>query len=167
MYGRRHDHALPLSSVVHQIYTLAQAAGWDLGDDCVALNAYLVGRGDVHSLRQPVKDHRGKSVIDERTIADLMVGIHSAAAIEALRFAQLLGLDLPTVAEFVKDAAGFSVMFSKIFAQLENDADVTLKSTDGFDLTRHDLVRFLSPSCTFESSIFFQECLHINKGRGC
>lgn len=141
---------IPLSSLVHQIFVQASGRG-DTTDDCRTMDLYLFGKGNLEDLEGA--NHLLSTMpgrVDERAIINLLVGIHTVVTIEVLRFARCLGLDIPTLSAVVKDAAGSSVMFSKISTQLGNreNINIFLQSIEGHErilenLVGHPMVSFV------------------------
>lgn len=138
--GRRNEVSLPLASLAHQFFVQTCSARWGTADDCNAMNLYLIGRGKLQNLTDCSKPSASSAWIDEASITNLLIGIHAAAAVEVLRFAKRLGLDRAVVREVVKDAAGSSVMFGKVCAQVQGKPGVSLKSIDNFESISQNLV---------------------------
>ena len=94
--------------MAEQLFKFAASARWDLGDDTSLMNLYL-----------PQKLHQGgKEPISVEDIQTLLFGIHTAASVEAMSFARDLGVDWPSLASVVKNAAGAN----KAFEMLLKDA---------------------------------------------
>lgn len=90
--------------MAEQLFTFAALARWDLGDDTSLINLYLP---------QPLHQ-AGKGRISTEDIQKLLLGIHTAASIEAMSFAKALGADIPSLGSVVKDAAGASKAFEML-----------------------------------------------------
>lgn len=87
--------------MAEQLFKFAASAKWDLRDDTSLVNLYLP-----HDLSLCQK-----ASISIEDIQTLLLGIHTAASIEAVNFARDLEADWPSLASVVKDAAGASKAF--------------------------------------------------------
>ena len=83
---------LPLASLANQLFVQICSAGWGTTDDCIAVNTYLIGRGQLRDLRGHAKRIYLTPRLSEATITNLLIGVHTAAAVEVLRFAKRLGI---------------------------------------------------------------------------
>lgn len=81
--------------------------------------------------------------LDEAAITNLLVGIHAAAAFETLNFARRLGLDTGIVSDVVKNSAGSSVMFDKLYTQAQDKKEMSLKCLGNYKTILEDLVSSL------------------------
>jgi 3-hydroxyisobutyrate dehydrogenase-like beta-hydroxyacid dehydrogenase len=134
--------SLPLASLAYQMFVQTSSAGWGSTDDCTTINAYLIGRAKLEDLRQRYKRTDSRPSLDDITITSLLIGIHTAAAVEALKFAKRLGIDPAVVRTAVKGAAGYSVIFDKVCAQFQLQAEVSLDQIKNFDVVLEGLVSF-------------------------
>ena len=87
--------------------------------------------------------------LDNHVITNLLKGIHTAVAVEALRLAEELEVDAKILREIVRDAAGYSVMFEKVAEQLEGKSSISLKDLDFNESVSAGLV---SPGRTLHGS---------------
>lgn len=133
-----------------QIFSSVVHAGYGTEDDCATLRQYLPGRQDasVGLRNQDGSETRPTLVsalaITTSTVRDILRGIHLAAAAEAISFARELDLDLRVFHDFVKDAAGASVMFENYSSQyLRTISSTTSKLIDGNEDILSKLVRNL------------------------
>ena len=145
MSGRRHQIPLHLASLAQQILSQTAFAYADEDDDCNAVNLYLLGRGGLKDLQGGAKSVPHGSRVEESTITHLLSGIHAAASIEVLRFAERLGIDGKTLNEVFQNAAGSSFMFDKISAQISDSSPTSISGMDSFKTIQKNLV-----------SLFFQ-----------
>lgn len=137
-YGQARRFPLLLSSTAAQIFSSVINAGYGSEDDCTTLRLYLPGRLDAvveHRIqvRSEYPPTLGSALaITTSTVKDILRGIHLAAAAEAMSFARELDLDLRVFRDFVKDAAGASVMFQNYSSQtLQTISSTTSKLIDG------------------------------------
>ena len=146
-FARRNQIALPLASLVYQHFIQTVSAGYAATDDCNTLHMYLFGKVSIGSLSSRVS-HSTKTQpkLKAATIVDLLIGIHAAVAMEVLRFARWLEIDITILESVVNDAAGSSKMFGKISPQFQMDSEVTLKGIDESGSIRSKLVSLLQPS---------------------
>lgn len=141
-YARQNGVSLPLASLTHQVFVQATSSGCNTDDDCSVLRTYLRSTANVDNLgKRPTSDLERRSDLSQDSISKLLIGIHAAAAIEVLKFAEALGLDLSILSEVVKDAAGSSEMFSKLCTSLSPaEAEMSLGSMGGFETIAQDMV---------------------------
>jgi 3-hydroxyisobutyrate dehydrogenase-like beta-hydroxyacid dehydrogenase len=138
--AQKYKVSLPMASLANQLFVQTSSAGWGTTDDCNAVNTYLIGRGQLQDLRGHVKQTSLTPRLSEATITNLLIGIHTAVAVEVLRFAKRLGIEPAVVRTVVKDAAGSSVVFDKVCAQLETKPQLSLRSLEDFDTISQNLV---------------------------
>ena len=106
-YSRAHTLCLPMSLIAEQLFKFAASARWDLGDDTSLIKLYSPNESCLAR----------KESISVEEIQTLLLGIHTAASIEAMSFARHLKADLSSLATIVEGAAGAS----KAFAMLQKD----------------------------------------------
>lgn len=148
---RRNKVHITLASLAYQLFIQASSAGWD-DDDCNAVNLYLLGRGTIQSLRKPPRLTK-PPLINEADITNLLIGVHTAAAVEVLQFAKRLDLDIDVVKQVVQDAAGSSVMFNEVHSQLREKTEISLKSINNYESISQRLVSYLSTAPRGSSGI--------------
>ncbi|KIY01114.1 uncharacterized protein Z520_02666 [Fonsecaea multimorphosa CBS 102226] len=155
-YGDRYKATLPLASIAHQLFLQVQSAGWGVEDDCLVLNAYLLGRGDMETVRKGVDQSQASHEygLEAGAICDLLLGIHSTIAVEVLRFARGLGLDIANVREVVKDAAGSSVVFDKICGEVIGRDSFSLGKLNNSTTIREKLSRAIHAAARLHYPLF-------------
>ncbi|KAF9893005.1 hypothetical protein FE257_012416 [Aspergillus nanangensis] len=162
LFGQRAAHMLdkgevPASSlmIITKDFSMVEASA-HADDDCTALNTYLMRTGSLHSLRESshLSKHPSKT-INEAVITSLLIGIHAAASIEVLKFAQRLGLDSEMVRDIVRDAAGHSAMFEKVCAQLQGKSDIFLRTLDNYEDIAQDLSSAIDIAKSAKYPLFF------------
>ncbi|KAJ9602732.1 hypothetical protein H2200_012926 [Cladophialophora chaetospira] len=136
--GRARRFPLILSSTAAQIFSSTIGAGLGYEDDCAPLRLYLLGRDGLSAETRKVTDAKeaqkseSASGITISTVRNILRAIHLAAAAEAISFAQELELNLQVFHDFVKDAAGASVMFQEYSSRfLQTGLPMTLNLIDG------------------------------------
>ena len=109
---------LPLLSVCEQLYQQAISSGMTTDDDCWLLRLYLPKEQDLVTRQTDVKVESDVSSISVEDIRSLMVGVHIAAATEAMSFCEKLGIDIDLMRNIVDNAAGSSEIFKRRFEGL-------------------------------------------------
>ena len=106
--ARRSGFPTFMASVAEQVYQTASARGYLGEDDSGVVRVYLEhGRNLVECGGTEIDEGKIKKVID------LLVGIHTCAAAEALCLAKHVGIDLKQLFQLASTAAGGSAVFNK------------------------------------------------------
>ena len=116
------------------------SAGWDKDDDCVTARLYLPNQHDLVAKQAASASSDASSGITQKTIEDLMVGVHLVAVAEAMSFCDHIGIDSVLMYDIVSNAAGASKVFVKAFDSLRR-ANWSLKAAPDAVATRDRLVR--------------------------
>lgn len=114
--ARSSRRPLPLTAIAQQAFLSAKVKGHNTDDDCSTIYLYLSAE-NVNKIKArcpQAQTSRNSSQISTNTILNLLVGIHTAAALEALNLVDALGLDRDIFCRFVSTAAGYSTMFRKL-----------------------------------------------------
>ena len=98
--------------MAEQLFKFAARARWDLRDDTSLIKLYLPDAS------QPAQ--RLSISVDE--IQTLLLGIHTAASVEAMFLAKYLQADWPSLAAVVKSAAGASTAFEMLLEDVGTEA---------------------------------------------
>ena len=114
-YCREHEVKLTTASMADHLLRFAAFRAWDLGDDTSLINLY---RDKQHV------DKRREANITTGDISTLLLGIHTAASIEVLAFADHLNVDQTILASVVGESAGANKAFETF---VQSRADVHLK----------------------------------------
>lgn len=95
--------------LAEQLFKFTHVANQDHSDDTKLLRLYRP-----ESTEHSVRDHSRQLHVGYQDIIAILTGVHTAASIEVLTFAQKLGVDISLLAEIVENAAGSNRMFLKI-----------------------------------------------------
>ncbi|KPI35619.1 putative oxido YgbJ [Cyphellophora attinorum] len=104
-YCREHRIGLPTAMMADQLLKTAAFRAWDLGDDTSVINLY--GSATDYGRIE-------KAQLSPEDIGILLLGIHTAASIEVLRFAQHFKIDEALLLSVVKEAAGANKAFDAV-----------------------------------------------------
>jgi 3-hydroxyisobutyrate dehydrogenase len=110
--GRNADCPLFLSSAAEQVLNSGVIAGYGLEDDSGLLRVYLPSK-DGLVYKQATAPSTSTDDPKLKLVEDILVGVHLAAAVEAMVFGKKIGLDPDLLYEIVKGAAGVSAMFTE------------------------------------------------------
>ncbi|MCJ1309277.1 hypothetical protein MMC25_002936 [Agyrium rufum] len=107
--GRLADYPTPMVSTAEQVYLTALAKGYGGDDDSKIVRIYLDER------QTSLVPSQGTSTDSEKIelVKNLLIGIHTCAAAEALCFAKQLKIDLDQFFALASDAAGGSAVFNR------------------------------------------------------
>lgn len=145
--ARTRGFPLPLASTAYHLFQQAFAAG-HAADDCKTLEIYLSGRGSLESFPSVQEGIRRQSNATTETIQSILAGIHSAVAIEALLYAQELGVPASEMRRVVKSAAGSSTLFDKIAESFQDEEKIYLRAIGDFETILQRLVSTYRPTKT-------------------
>lgn len=109
--ARRTGFATPMVSVAEQVYLLGVSMGYGGDDDSSLIRLYTSGKDKDSSVS--TEDKKKTDLV-----VSLLKGIHLVSAVEALKFAHHVSLDLEQVFELCINAAGGSRMLSEFGAEI-------------------------------------------------
>lgn len=134
----------PLSSAVEQLYILGSAQGLGRQDDSTLVRVFLPTTWQKIYLQAAPTFTEASSTGKEaslKLLVQLLSGVHHAAAVEALTFAEALGLDVKSVYEIIKNAAGGSVAFASLGAKFvaKGNNDISRVNTELVCISSDDM----------------------------
>lgn len=132
------DHAratgfpLVLENTAQQLYIAGGHAGFMKEDDAGLVRLYLPEDGHdlVGRLAKEASPTAttGKGGISIDTIVDILTGVNLASALECLKFAKHVGMDMELLSDIIIRGAGSSAMFKSAVRPLIKSGSLSLKS---------------------------------------
>ncbi|RDW74934.1 hypothetical protein BP6252_06076 [Coleophoma cylindrospora] len=109
--GRMEKFPLFLSSASEQVISTGVRAGLGLIDDAQLTRVYLSQESDL-VLKQAADSYNSEDFDTKlQLVKQVLIGVHTVAAVEAMSFGVKVGLDTKTMYDIIKGAAGSSGIF--------------------------------------------------------